>query len=277
MSKTLYILATPIGNVNEANNLLREKLETLNVLFCEDTRVTDKLLNLLEIKNKPKLISYHKFNEKEKNLEYIKYLEKQDCGLISDAGYPAISDPGHVIITECHNQGIDVKVVNGSCAVNHAIAQSGFASDGYTFIGFLPRVDKQIVAALASHLEKNLPVVFFESVHRVNDTIDLLKKHFPNNQIYIGRELTKKFEEYKVCLVKDLEHFTEKGEFVLIIKPTQTEIDNSQQGINNEMISHVDNLVKSNIKSKEACKIIASIFKVDAKVLYNIYVKGCDK
>ena len=273
MAKTLYILATPIGNVNEANNLLKEKLESLKILFCEDTRVTDKLLGLLEIKNKPKLVSYHKFNENEKNLEYIKYLEKEDCGLISDAGYPSISDPGHVIISQCHQQGIDVKVVNGSCAVNHAVAQSGFASEGYTFIGFLPRVDKQIVDLLNKHLDKQLPIVCFESVHRINNTIDLLKKHFPENQIYVGRELTKKFEEYKVCLVKELDHLTEKGEFVLIIKPTEQDDKNNELGITNEMLDYVVQLVNLNLKPKDACKILGSIFKVDAKVLYNIYVK----
>ncbi len=273
MAKTLYILATPIGNVNEANNLLKEKLESLKILFCEDTRVTDKLLGLLEIKNKPKLVSYHKFNEKEKNLEYIKYLEKEDCGLISDAGYPSISDPGHVIISQCHQQGIDVKVVNGSCAVNHAVAQSGFASEGYTFIGFLPRVDKQIVDLLNKHLDKQLPIVCFESVHRINNTIDLLKKHFPENKIYVGRELTKKFEEYKVCLVKELDHLTEKGEFVLIIKPTEQDDKNNELGITNEMLDYVVQLVNLNLKPKDACKILGSIFKVDAKVLYNIYVK----
>ena len=274
MAQTLYILATPIGNVQEANSLLIDKLETLPILFCEDTRVTDKLLNLLAIKNKPKLISYHKFNEKEKNQDYIKYLEKNDCGLISDAGYPAISDPGHVIISACHEQGINVRVVNGSCAVNHAIAQSGFASEGYTFIGFLPRVNKQIVDTLNYHLEKGLPVVCFESVHRVNETIEVLKQAMPDNIIYIGRELTKKFEEYKIDQIKNIKPFTEKGEFVLIIKPNQFVLDNSKQGISNEMLQHLSELVKLNVKLKDACKIIASIYKVDAKVLYNIYVKG---
>ncbi len=277
MAKTLYILATPIGNTNEANSLLIEKLEQLEILFCEDTRVTDKLLNLLEIKNKPKLISYHKFNEKEKNQDYIKYLDKCDCGLISDAGYPAISDPGHVIISECHNQGIEVRVVNGSCAVNHAIAQSGFASEGYMFIGFLPRVEKQIVDTLNKFLDNNLPIVFFESVHRINQTIDILKKNYPDNQIYIGRELTKKFEEYKIDYLKNIDHFTEKGEFVLILKPNLINKENSESGMTAEIKTNIDLLLQNNVKLKEACKIIASIYKLDAKVLYNIYVRHQSK
>lgn len=273
----LYVLATPIGNLDEVNSLLTNKLETLKVLFCEDTRVTKRLLDLLKIKNKDiELISYHKFNESKKQEEILDILKKQDAGLISDAGYPCINDPGNILIKQCHKNNIEIRVINGSCAINHAIVQSGLSEDGFCFIGFLPRKMKQIKELIINYFKLNLAIVFFESVHRINETLTILKESFPQAQLYIGRELTKKFEEYYFGLAKDAPIQIEKGEFCLVIKK-QMSSNKNNDGISNQLLEEIINdleLMKPEIKIKDGCKYLARKYNLNPTDIYNYYLKN---
>ncbi len=273
MNRELYVIASPIGNINDASIHMLETLEKIEYLFCEDTRVTSKLLALLKIKNKPKLISYHKFNET-KNLKLaIELINKFNCGIISDAGYPCISDPGHILINECHKLKIKINIVDGPSAIMHAIVQSGLCSKGFLFIGFLPREAKEIIGLLNDLKDKTLPIVFFESVHRLNQTISIIKKEFNNSQIYIGRELSKKFEEYLVEEIKNIKDIKEKGEFTLVIKIKNENIQN-----NIKYENELKELVKHNMRLKDACKYIAQKYKnVSANALYEKFQTKLNK
>ncbi len=276
MKSRLYVLSTPIGNMNDISNHFMNIIESLDYLFCEDTRVTSKLLNLLNIKNKPKLISHHKFNENKNIDKLIKLIKTYQCGLISDAGYPGISDPGYILINACHNNEILVEIINGPSAVNHAIVQSGFSSNGYCFIGFLPNNEKEIEKIIKKYEAVNLPLVFFESVHRINKTIKLLKNILASNSmIYIGRELTKKFEEYYIASIQDIkDDFINKGEFTIVIKFNS---DNDIVIDDETMLNKLDNLVKLGMKYKNACKFLADEYNLSVNTIYNKFIKKFNK
>lgn len=272
----LYILATPIGNINEANDLLRMKLETLKILFCEDTRITKNLLKLLHIKNTPELISFHKFSENDRVNEAIELLKKTDCGLISDAGYPLISDPGFGLVKACHEQNIKIYVVNGSCAINHAIVQSGFCSTGFIFIGFLEKTKKAIIQQITPYVNLNLPVVCYVSVHTINQTITWLQELYPNTNVYIGRELSKLYEQYYVGPIKLAPQQTTKGEFCMIINFVSSQTSNNQeQTISHEQLKELQTLVEQyHMKLKDACKYLSSKANLDKHLLYELYIKS---
>lgn len=268
----LFVIATPIGNLKEANQLLIQTLENVDILFCEDTRVSTNLLKLLNIKNHPKLISYHKFNEHQKLNECMDLIYKNKCGLISDAGYPSISDPGFNLIKECHHNNIKIEVINGTSSVMHAITQSGLCSSGFVFIGFVDKNKSQIIKQLNHALSINLPVVFFESVHRINQLIELLKNEFSDHLVYIGRELTKKFETYTLSKASELVAQVEKGEFCLVINPLNANAI-SQYNIKQVMDEIKELTDIYNMRLKDACKYIAKKYQLDPSNLYKTIIK----
>ncbi|MGL4948094.1 MAG: 16S rRNA (cytidine(1402)-2'-O)-methyltransferase [Mycoplasma sp.] len=267
----LKVIASPIGNLRDISVNFIETVNALEYLFCEDTRVIAKLLGLLEIESKPKLISYHKFNENEKNDEMIEMIKNNQCGLISDAGYPSLSDPGYLLINSCHENNIIIEVINGPSAINHSIVQSGFCSHGYIFTGFLDKQKTVKKQQLDELLKTNLPVVFFESVHRINQTIDFLKEYYSENEIYIGRELSKKFEQYFVGLVSNIPEQKLKGEFSLVIKPVTKK--NTEVSSFDIYLDDLKLLLSSNVKLKDACKYIGSKNDIKTNELYNYFVK----
>lgn len=265
----LKIIATPIGNMHDVTENMINTINELDCIFCEDTRVTGKFLKLIGIEKSIKLISFHKFNENAKLENAITLIKKLNCGLMSDAGYPSLSDPGYLLVQTCHNEKIIVDVIDGPCAINHAIVQSGMCSVGFSFIGFLPKKDSSTFKLLDLFFKTNLPVVCFESVHRINATLCTLKQNYPDLYVYIGRELSKKFETYYVGQIKDTPPQIEKGEFTLVLyKPQQKDL----VMISNELLNEeLKLLINSNIKLKDACKYLASKFKLSATDIYNSY------
>lgn len=269
-SNSLFVICSPIGNINDASKRLIETLEEVEILFCEDTRVTSKLLLLLKINNRPKLISYHKYTEKEKLSEVINLISEKKCGIISDAGYPAISDPGHILINECHKNNIWVEVIDGPSSLTHAIVQSGFDSSNFIFIGFLERNENDIKKQLENKIILGSPIICYESVHRINKTISILKKYIPNNEIYIGRELTKKFESVYTGKIIDIKEVTEKGEFTIIINSYIKESEYDFQ----KLINEIDTLEKYGMKVKDSCKYLTKDIEIKSQDLYNFYLKN---
>ncbi len=266
----LYVFASPIGNINDISKNFIELINKVDVLFCEDTRNTLKLLKLLNINKKIELISYHKFNEV-KNLDIcINKIQQNVCGLISDAGYPTISDPGYILVNECYKHNINVVIINGPSSMVHAVAQCGFDTRNFIFLGFLERSEKLIIKQINKAMINNCPIVFFESVHRINQTIDILKKmNIDNHMLYIGRELTKKFETVTRDYVKNIEPQIEKGEFVLVLDNFKTNMIDY-----NVYIEDIKLLVEYGLKMKDACKFIAyQNNDVSANELYN-FMKG---
>ena len=217
----LYIISTPIGNIKDITIRAIEKLKEVDLVLCEDTRETGKLLNYYGIK-KP-LLSYYKDNERRRVKKVISMLEEgKEIALVCDRGTPGISDPAYLLVRECHKRNIKVSSIPGPSALTSALSVSGLPSDKFTFYGFIPRKKGKKEKFLNEIKEKEETVVLFESVHRISETLEMLNKTMPDREICVCRELTKKFEEIKTGTVKEVyEYFKEKemkGEFVLIIK-----------------------------------------------------------
>ena len=213
----LYCVATPIGNLGDITLRALEVIKNSDLILCEDTRVSKKLLSKFNIHKK--LISNHKFNEN-KNINFIlEHLENNKIiSIISDAGTPAISDPGRILINKCIEKNINIYSVPGPSAVSAAISVSGF-SDKYLFCGFLPEKKNAIDKFFNSTSQMNYSIIFFISPKKINKIIELIKKYFFNRNILICREITKFHEEYLRSSVKNLSEvsISSKGEVTVVI------------------------------------------------------------
>jgi len=222
MSK-LYVVPTPIGNLGDMTNRAVETLNSCDLILAEDTRHTQKLLNYFNIKTK--MISYHKFNEKQRSEEIIHKLLNEDinAALVTDAGTPCISDPGYELVREVREKGIEVIGLTGASALTTALSISGIETYEFAFYGFLPRKKSELDTALKRVL--NNPVktfVFYESPKRIISLIENIKIHMPNSTLCVCKELTKIHEKTFYGSVDDvLEQLNnhgdvEKGEYVIV-------------------------------------------------------------
>jgi probable S-adenosylmethionine-dependent methyltransferase, YraL family len=213
----LYCVSTPIGNLGDITIRALEVIKNSDLILCEDTRVSKKLLNKFKITKK--LVSHHKFNEN-KNLNFILDLLKSNkiISIISDAGTPAISDPGRVLINKCIEKKINIYSIPGPSAISAAISISGF-SDKYLFCGFLPEKKTELDKLFKSISNIKNSIVFFISPKKIKKIIDPIKKYFFNRKIVICREITKLHEEYIRSNVKDLSelNISNKGEITVVI------------------------------------------------------------
>ena len=264
----LYVVSTPIGNLRDITLRSLDILKASDFILCEDTRVSTKLLNTYNV-NKL-LISNHKFNEK-KNL--VKIVQKLKSGkiisLISDAGTPAISDPGRILINECIKNNIDVFPIPGPSAVSAAVSISGF-SDQYYFHGFLPDKLSSLTKDLEYLSNLNSSIVFFISAKKFNKIIDILKKNFNNRKLVVCKEITKYFEEYHRIDIKNLKPFVNlKGEITVIISDQtfskKKEIDESDK-------IQIKNMIKNN-SIKDIVNVISQNKNIPKKTIYNYCLK----
>ena len=221
MKAGLYITATPIGNLGDITQRALEVLKKADIILAEDTRHTGQLLHHFEIK-KP-MRSYHKFNEAQRSAELIEAMQQgQIVALVSDAGMPGISDPGHRIVRACHEAGLDVFAIPGASSVTAAMALSGWGEKGFTFAGFVPPKSGRRMKMLEEAAESNRPYIVFESPHRILKLLTAAKECFPERQIFIAREITKLYEENLQGTAEELiTHFEVKkprGEFVVIFQ-----------------------------------------------------------
>ena len=267
----LYCVATPIGNLGDITIRALEIIKNSDLILCEDTRVSQKLLNKFKISKK--LISNHKFNEN-KNLNFIlENLEnKKIISIISDAGTPAISDPGRILINKCVEKNIDIYSVPGPSAVSAAISVSGF-SDKHLFCGFLPERKNEIDKLFNSISNMNYSIVFFISPKKINKIIDLLKKYFLSRNILICREITKIHEEYIRISIKKLSEvsISTKGEITVVIsednnlKKNFIKLEESDK-------KKVNNLIKK-MTIKNIVKEINKNKKIPKKIIYDYCLK----
>jgi len=271
LKKGLYLIPTPIGNLGDITFRAIELLKNSDFILCEDTRVSKKLLDKFEIKKK--LISNHKFNEV-KNLSKITNLLKNDkiISMISDAGTPAISDPGAVLVNECLKENIDVIPLPGPSAVTTAMSVSGF-DEKYLFYGFFPEKEKMIKEKLEMLSDLNFCLIFFVSPKKINKIIPHLKEYFKDRKILICREISKFYEEYTRSTLEKLELFKNepKGELTIVISEKELDKKNSQN------LSESD---KNNIKmminkltTKEITNLISQNSKVSKKKIYDYCLK----
>ena len=263
----LYCVATPIGNLGDITLRALEVLKKCDLILCEDTRVSKKLLNHFKIKKQ--LISYHKFNEREKVEEIIKSLaQKKIICLISDAGTPTISDPGRLLIQECVNNSIDIFPIPGPSSVGAGISISGF-SDRYLFLGFLPEKKKILYNTLEKASNHGCTVIFFISPNKLHKIISDLKIYFPKREILICREITKFHEEYIRISSDNLDDLiiSKKGEVTVII----SENKNIQKKLI-ELKESDKKKIKKLLKTKtvkNVVEIICSEKKIQKKAVYS--------
>ena len=271
LKKGLYLIPTPIGNLGDISFRAIEMLKKSDLILCEDTRISKKLLDKFQIKTK--LISNHKFNEV-KNLSKITNLLKKDkiVSIISDAGTPGISDPGAVLINECLKENIDVIPLPGPSAVTTAMSISGF-NDKYLFYGFLPEKKKKIEEKLKFLSDYNFCLVFFISPKKINKIIPFIKEYFIDRKILICREISKFYEEYIRSSVEKLELFKNepKGELTIVISEKKLDKKNSQNLSESDKIN-IGKMINK-LTTKEITNLISQNSKVSKKEIYNYCLK----
>ena len=267
----LYVVSTPIGNLGDITLRAIEILMESDYILCEDTRTSKILLDKHNIKSK--LISNHKFNEK-KNVNRVIEILKSDkiVSLISDAGTPAISDPGAVIVQECVKNDISIYPIPGPSAVTASISISGF-SEKYYFYGFFPEKNKKLGSDLDILSKLDCSIVFFISPNKINKAIVHIKNFFTGRKILICREISKYFEEYSRCSVDELELYPNKpkGELTVVL----SELLLKSTKINNlEEVDKID--IKRMIKKisiKDIVDLISRNKNISKKEIYNFCLK----
>jgi len=277
----LYVVATPIGNINDITYRAIEVLSAAYIVATEDTRHSKKLLNHYGIKTKQ--ISYHKHNEQER-VEYLinLLLEGKSVALISDAGTPAISDPGDIIITEAHKKNIVVSPIPGASSVISAISCSGQAANDFKFIGFLPKKVSQKIDILKKNDNNDYSLIFFESPNRVVNTLDEIKKLYNGDKtIIIAREITKIYEDVKIFTIDQwLEYFAlnnnekQKGELVVII-PRVDKVENN--ATEREIEDFIILLLKNDIPYNTAIKVTSKHYDINKNLIYKKHMNLAKK
>ena len=267
----LYCVSTPIGNLGDITLRALEIIKNSDLILCEDTRISKKLLSKFKIHKK--LISNHKFNEN-KNLNFIlENLEnKKIISIISDAGTPAISDPGRILINKCVEKNINIYSVPGPSAVSAAISVSGF-SVKFLFCGFLPEKKNELNKLFTSVSKINFSIVFFISPKKINKIIDPIKKHFFNRNILICREVTKFHEEYVRSSVKNLSEvsISSKGEVTVVISE-DINIKKNFIKLEESDKKKISNLIKK-MTIKNIVNKINKNKKIPKKIIYDYCLK----
>jgi|TARA_B110001452_G_scaffold266818_1_gene274694 16S rRNA (cytidine1402-2'-O)-methyltransferase len=271
-NKGLYIVSTPIGNLDDISVRAIETFNKSDIILCEDTRHSIKLLNHYKIKKK--LISYHKFNEKKELTKIIEYLKQgKILSLISDAGTPALSDPGNLLIKECIKQNISVFPIPGASSITTAMSISGF-NHQFIFYGFLPKTEKELDKILKNLSKLDFSVVFFLPAVKINFYLKAFKKYFNEREILIAREMTKLHESFYRGLISEIKIFTTplKGELTIVISKknnkdnliTEKDVEiQAKKYLKKYSLKDVVELVskKENIAKKKVYKICLKIKK----------------
>ena len=265
-SNSLYIVSTPIGNLEDITLRAINVLKKSDIILCEDTRRSLKLLNHFDIKKK--LISYHKFNEKKKILNIIEYINQgKILSLISDAGTPLLSDPGRLLVNECIKKNISVTPIPGVSSITSAMSISGF-KDQFLFYGFLPKTENEVKKVLTS-LSKNLfSQIFFVPALKINFYIKNFKKYLPGRKIFIAKELTKIREEFFRGNIDDIKTFNNKmkGELTVIISSH----NNQKKPLDKEKIVNKAKKFLKKYSLKDTVDLILESEKINRKDIYKL-------
>ena len=265
-TQSLYIVSTPIGNLDDITIRAIEVLKNSDIILCEDTRHSLKLLNHLKIKKK--LISYHKFNEKKELEKIIKYLnEGKILSLISDAGTPSLSDPGRLLIQTCIQKNIRIIPIPGVSSITTSISISGF-KDQFLFYGFLPKTEKELEKILSSLCQLSFSQVFFIPAIKINFYLKKFKKFFPGRKLLIARELTKLHESlYREDIDKiNMFKTSIKGELTVVI---------SEKNIKDKFFDENKIIKKAKIylkkySLKDVVELLFESEKINKKKIYQI-------
>lgn len=258
-----YIVPTPIGNLGDITLRAIEILKSVDLIACEDIRVTQKLLNHFDIKTK--CISYHKFNEKERIHYFLNILsEGKKIALVSDAGTPLFCDPGAVIVEELRKNNYTVTALAGANAAATFLSQVPREEEDFTFAGFLPKTKSRIESLLQKY--KSTDLVFYESPNRILNTLEIIKEIRPHSRIAIGRELTKIFEEIVIndtpAVIEYFKENTLKGEIAALVFRENNSFDET------DIDKKIDILKSKNFTAKDISVILSSLYNLNKNEIY---------
>ena len=268
---TLYLIPTPIGNLDDITLRAIKGLEEVEVIFSEDTRVTSLLLNHLNIKKK--LISNHEHNEKLNSDKLLEYLNNgYSVGLVSDRGTPVISDPGYEMAKVAIENNFNVVSLPGATALIPALTVSGIEPMPFLYYGFLNSKESKRKKELENLKNVKYTMIFYEAPHRITKTLEEMLEILGNRNISISREITKKFEEVYRGTIKEVMEETKeiKGEIVIVVSGNNEEVTYDDLSIE----EHVNLYIKNGLSSKEAIKKVAEDRNVKKSEVYNVYHRG---
>jgi len=271
VSSGLYLVSTPIGNMEDITFRALNVLKKSNIILCEDTRRSGKLLSYFQIKNK--LLSYHKFNEKKICSTVIDSIKKDNVvSLISDAGTPTISDPGLILVNKCIDENLSVHPIPGPSAVTSAVSVSGF-SDQYLFYGFLTKKENELEKMLKSLCNLDYSIVFFIPASKINFYISKFKNYFFDRKIVIAREMTKIHEEFIRGKVESIKSLSEnlKGELTVVLSEKIKE-KNIKKEINESVKIEIKKMLKK-YSHKDVVEFISKKENLPKKIVYDYCLK----
>ena len=267
----LYLVATPIGNMQEVSPRTIEVLSSVDLIACEDTRVTGKLLSLLGIKKD--LVSLREHNEVSVSHDLI---EKIKNGLkvayVSDAGYPCISDPGSKLVKICLENEINIAPISGPNAALNALVASGLCEDHFYFHGFLNAKESVRLEELRELANRKETLIFYEAPHRIKKTLEALYEVFGDRKACLARELTKKHEEFIRCGLKTMSEIdpeTLKGEMVIVVEGSMGEVKPVISDA--DIVNMVKSMVDSGMSTKDAIKKVSEMTKINKNIVYKVY------
>ena len=274
MSGKLYLVATPIGNLEDITLRAINILKNVDVIAAEDTRHSLKLLNHLEI-NKP-LISYHRHNEDTKTELLINRLKDgEDIAIITDAGTPGISDPGEEVVKEAINNNIQVIPIPGACALINALIASGLNTKEFVFYGFLPLNKKNRKNVIDNIKKENKTIILYEAPHKLINTLEDMKKELGNINCVIAKELTKIHESFiRGSIEKVLEEIGEpKGEYIILLDMSGNKVIEEEAIENKSVEEQYEIYKKQGMSKKEIIKQIAKNKKVNKNEIYQMFIE----
>jgi len=274
---TLYLVATPIGNLSDISARAVSTLQSVDFIAAEDTRITRRLLEHLNIK-KP-LVSYYKFNSRGSGEKILsRLLDGDNCALVTDAGTPGISDPGEDLVCLCIDNNIPMVIIPGPCAAISALALSGLSTARFTFEGFLPAEKKRRLSHLKELINETRTMVFYEAPHKLIRTLSDMINVLGDRRVSVSREMTKIYEETLRMTISEAIVFFEsklpRGEFVIVVEGTQSALEPDTKL--NEGIEAAIMLVNSGLSVKDAVKRAAIEAGCSRNALYQAVIWRAD-
>ncbi len=265
---TLYLIPTPIGNLEDMTYRALKILKSVDILYAEDTRVTKKLLSYYQIDKTP--ISYHEHNELKRAEEVIEQLKQgKNIGLVSDAGMPLLSDPGLILVNEAIKNNFNVVSLPGANALLPGLLMSGFSTIPFTFIGFLEAKSNKRLSQLERIKYYPETLIFYEAIHRIKSTMKDMYEVLGDRKFVIAREISKAFEEIIRGNLGEYDELDElKGELVIIVEGYLETFDNSLS-----IVEQVDFFIASGLRKTEAMKKVSEMTKIPKNIIYQEYLE----
>ncbi len=267
----LYLVSTPIGNMEDITLRALNILKKSDIILCEDTRRSGKLLSNFQIKSK--LMPYHKFNEKKVSNKVIDFIKNDKIvSLISDAGTPVIADPGMILVNKCIEENLNIHPIPGSSAVTSAFSISGFR-DQYLFYGFLTKEENKLEKILKNLSNLDYSIIFFIPALKINFYISKFKKYFFGRKIVIAKEMTKIHEKFIRGQVESIENFTEplKGELTIVLSEVIKK-ENVKKEINESVKMEIKKMLKK-YSHKDVVEFFSKKENLPKKIIYNYCLK----